>query len=304
MTSFTAKEFIAAEKTKESPLIPEQLGALTAFFLDDTVPTSKIAHDLTRPVISLHEAAEKNPDLLDTFDHGRLWSSLADAVRKLPDFHDKIVDLLVEIQKVSDPANHFASMVDYQSYWTEFAFDFKVPRSNDPERETKRQAWINMNTFCAKISKRRIPQLDERTRAAWLFKESLERAPWEQFHHPDLDEQLDDDPDDEVVAEECAYELECRDVRVLEYWAPAAAAWMKIDAQGIYEMEGKISEADEEGWDPVTWTGPKGWSKERFAYWRERFEWISKVTVLQRSTRKDAAEAAEAMKSVMGEGKK
>lgn len=156
-----------------------------------------------------------------------------------------------------------------------------------------------MNAFCAKISTRRIPELDERQRAAWLFKEALERAPWEQFHHPDIDEQLDEDPDDEVVAEECAYELECRDVRVLEYWAPAAAVWMKIDARGIYEMEGKISEADEEDWDPTMWKGQKGWSKERFAYWIERFEWISKVTVLSRSTRKEAADAAESMENVL-----
>ncbi|KAG5917190.1 hypothetical protein E4U42_007358 [Claviceps africana] len=299
MTSITAQEFIAAEMEKESPLIPEQLKALTTFFTDADVPTSQIAHDLTRPVISLHQAAKKDPELLNTFDHGRLWSSLADAIGQLPDYIDKIVDLVVEIQKVSDPDGHFSSMVDYRQYWTGFAYDFKVPSSNDPEREAKRQAWINMNSFCAKISKLRIPELDERSRAAWVFKETLERAPWEQFHHPDIDEELDEDPDDEVVAENCAYELECRDVRVLEYWAPAAAVWMKIDARGIYEMEGKISEADEQDWNPTTWKGPKGWSKERFAYWMERFEWISKVTVLKRSTRKDAADAAECMKEVM-----
>ncbi|KAG6010972.1 hypothetical protein E4U43_008513 [Claviceps pusilla] len=299
MTSITAQEFIAAEKNKESPLIPEQLEALTTFFTNPNVPVPQIAHDLTRPVISLHEAAKKDPDLLGTFDHGRLWSSLADAIEQLPDFHDKLVDLFVEIQEVSDPDDHFACMTDYQQYWTEFAFDFKVPRSNDPEREAKRQAWINMNAFCAKLSLRRVPEIDERPRAAWVLKEALERAPWEQFHHPDIDEQLDEDPDDEVVAEECAYELECRDVRVLDYWAPAAAAWMKIDARGIYEMEGQMSQADDEDWDPTTWKGPKGWSKERFAYWMERFEWISKVTVLQRSTRKDAADAAENMKAVL-----
>lgn len=175
----------------------------------------------------------------------------------------------------------------------------KVPRSNDPDREAKAQAWVNINAFCAKISTRRIPVLDERERAAWVLKETLERAPWEEFHHSDLDEKLEEYPDDEVVAEEVQYELECRDVRVLEYWAPAAAVWMKIDAKGIYDMEGKISDADEQDWYPTTWKGPKGWSKERFAYWIERFEWISKVTALKMSTRKDAADAAESMKKVV-----
>lgn len=51
----------------------------------------------------------------------------------------------------------------------------KVPRWNDPEWETKRQAWINMKVFCAEISKSRIPQLDERTRAS-----NVERA--DKFH--------------------------------------------------------------------------------------------------------------------------
>lgn len=126
MTSITAQEFIAAEMEKESPLITEQLKALTTFFTNSNVPISQIAHDLTRPVIRLHEAAKKDPDLLDTFDHGRLWSSFADAVGKLPDFHDKLVDLFVEIQKVSDPDDHFGCMIDYQQYWTEFAYDCEL----------------------------------------------------------------------------------------------------------------------------------------------------------------------------------
>ncbi|KAG6105974.1 hypothetical protein E4U31_001090 [Claviceps sp. LM219 group G6] len=96
-------------------------------------------------------------------------------VRKLPGFQNKIVDILVNIQKASDPANHIASILGYQPYRTEFAFDFKVPRWNDPEWETKRQAWINMKVFCAEISKSRIPQLDERTRAS-----NVERA--DKFH--------------------------------------------------------------------------------------------------------------------------
>ncbi|KAG5981692.1 hypothetical protein E4U55_002673 [Claviceps digitariae] len=304
MTTFTGQDFVNYENEKDLPLIPEQLYAIEAFFTDPSVPISQIAHDLTQPVIKLQQEAKKNPGAVKEFDYGRLWSSLTDAIARLPDFIDRIVDLVVEIQKVSDPEDHFGCMIDYQQYWTEFAYDFKVPRSNDPEREFKRQAWINMNIFCAKISLRRIPEMDERQRAAWVFKEALERAPWEQFHHPDIDELLEDDPDDEVVAEECAYELECRDVRVLDYWAPAAAAWMKIDARGIYEMRGKISDSDEEDWDPTLWKGTKGWSKERFAFWLERFEWISKVTALQRSTKQDAADAAESMRKVMEEEEK
>lgn len=322
MSSTTPQDFVAAQEKHEYPLLPEQLQALKAFLTDSGVPASQTAQDLTRPVISLHQKAKTDPSVLSTYEHSTLWRSIADAIRQLPDFNDKLVDLVVEIQKVSDPEDHFSSMSDYQQYWTEFVFDckyvpahisprkhfdastdyclVKVPRSDDPERDSKRQAWTNINAFCAKISTRGVPALDERPRAAWVLKETLERAPWEQFHHPDIDEQLDDDPDDEEVAAECAYELECRDVRVLEYWVPAAAAWVKYNARGIYEMEGKMSQADEEDWEPTTWKGKKGWSKERFAYWTERFEWISKVTALKRGTRKEAANAAKTMKKVAG----
>ncbi|KAK2595215.1 hypothetical protein QQS21_007068 [Conoideocrella luteorostrata] len=299
MSAITPQEFIAAQEKEEYPLIPEQLEALRVFLTDPTVPISQVAQDLTRPVIKLHEEAKKDPDALSNFDHGTLWSSIADAIGKLTDLNDRLVDLVVEIQKIPDPEGHFASMTDYKQHWNEFAYDFKVPRSDDPERDAKRQAWVNINAFCAKLSTRGVPVLDERQRAAWVFKETLERAPWEQFHHPDIDEMLEEDPDDEVVAEDCEYELECRDVRVLEYWVPAAAVWMQIDARGIYKMEGKISEGDEQGWYPTTWKGAPGWSKDRFSFWIERFEWISKVTALKRSTRKVAADAAESMKKVV-----
>lgn len=153
-----------------------------------------------------------------------------------------------------------------------------------------------MNTFCAKLSTYRIPRLDQRSRAAWVMRHTLEKTPWEVFHHADIDEREAEYPDDEVVREWCDYELEVRDVRVLNTWVPAAAAWIKIDGKGIYEMEGPM--IGESEWNPTNWKGPEGWSKERFAYWRERFEWISKVTALDKATRKDAAVAAGLMKEI------
>ncbi|KAG6006791.1 hypothetical protein E4U21_006682 [Claviceps maximensis] len=304
MSGMSIEDFVEAEINKDVPLCLEQMEAFTTFLLDPDVPVSQIADELTSPVIRLHQAAKKDPSLMATFDHERIWNSIADAIGQLPQCIDRLVDLVVEIQTVRDPDDHFGCMIDYRKYWGENAYEFQIPRSYDPAREAKRQAWINMNAFSAKISKHRVPELDDRQHSAWVIKEALERAPWEQYHHPDIDEQLDDDPDDELVADECAYELECRDIRALEYWAPAAAMWLKIDPRGIYEMEGSISEADDEDWYPTMWKGQKGWSKERFAYWMERFEWISKVTVLSRQTRNDAADAARNMREVLEADKK
>lgn len=156
-----------------------------------------------------------------------------------------------------------------------------------------------MNAFCAKLSRSRVPELDQRSRSAWTMKEALEKAPWEQASHPDLEEMLEEDPDDEVVAEEVAYEYECRKITVLEFWVPAAAAWMKNDSQGIYEMQGRISVADEEGWEQTLWTGRKGWSEERFKFWSTRFRLISDMEQLSQSTRAEATHTARCMENVL-----
>ena len=179
-------------------------------------------------------------------------------------------------------------------------FAVREPGFNNPEKEAKRQAWLNMNRFCAKVSKSGIEKLDERRRSGWVFRTTLERTPWEEFHHPDIDERLQEYPDDEVVEEWANYQLDLRDVRNLNSWVPAAAAWIKINVDGIYALNGTEMD-DERDWSPSNWKGDKGWSKVRFRFWRDRFIWISKVTALDKWPRKDAAEAAEVMTGFLGE---
>ncbi|KAK2601873.1 hypothetical protein QQS21_004559 [Conoideocrella luteorostrata] len=296
MATNTPEDFIREQEGEEYPAAPEQLAALKSFLTNPSVSASDAAKDITRPIIEARQKAlNKEPS---DYDFTSLWSTIAEAVRQLTDHNDRLVELVTEIQKVPDQEGYIAFMQDYREHWTEIAFEFKDPPSDDPGLAAKRQAWFNINAFTAKLSAYGIPQLDERPRAAWVLKHTLEEAPWEVFHHPDIDEQLDEDPDDEVVLESAKHELETRDVRVLNNWVPAAALWMKINAKGIYEMQGKMSNADEQNWDPSLWKGVRGWSKERFAFWRERFEWISKVTALERSTRNDATEAAKIMRDV------
>ncbi|GAB0137021.1 hypothetical protein EsDP_00005304 [Epichloe bromicola] len=86
---------------------------------------------------------------------------------------------------------------------------------------------------------------------------------------------------------------------IVAYAHPVSRSHVGHYARGIYELEGKISEADEQNWYPTTWKGPSGWSKARFAYWIERLEWIRKVTALERLTRKEAADAASRQKIVL-----
>jgi hypothetical protein len=167
--------------------------------------------------------------------------------------------------------------------------------STDPNRDAKRQGWLNVNVFSAKLSTYGVPELDERSRAANVLRDTLERTPWEVHHHPDIEEEEENMEEDEYE-EYRRNELELRDVRTLNATVPAAAAWIKINGKGIYEMDGPME--TEYDWDKTNWTGKKGWSKERFHYWRERFEWISKVTALDKATRGEAKTAAELMKQI------
>lgn len=43
------------------------------------------------------------------------------------------------------------------------------------------------------------------------------------------------------------------------------------------------------------WQGSPGWSKERWEFSRQRFEWVASVTALDRRTKNIAREAAEEM---------
>jgi Protein of unknown function (DUF3632) len=165
-----------------------------------------------------------------------------------------------------------------------------------PVLYAKRQAWLNLNLFSIKLSQLGIPEFDDTKRGLGVLRLTLEEAPWEQYNYPEIDEREDeDDPDDEDFLEWKAKELETKDVRTLNGYAPAAAAWIKQLGKVIYEKEGPTGEYD---WIKTKWTGDKVWSKARFHFWRERFEWIASVTALDRKTRNEALSVAELMKKI------
>lgn len=125
MSVVTPEAFIAAQAKKEHPVLPEQLEALKTLLTNPAIPISKVAEDLTAPVLEHHQKTKQDPNISHDFDHATLWESITDAVKQLTDFNDRLVDLVVAIQKIPDPEGHYASMVDYTQYWTEFAYDCK-----------------------------------------------------------------------------------------------------------------------------------------------------------------------------------
>ena len=176
--------------------------------------------------------------------------------------------------------------------------------SREPDRDAKRQAQINQHAFLAKLSAQEIPEYDQIGRAGYTLRSTCELAPWEKVHFPMIEELYDeDDSDNEEDWPKIRDEkLELHSIRTLNAKVPAAAQWIKMTGQRLYEMEGDLS--GEYDWQDEElnskWTGGKGYSKERFAFWRERFEWITTVTALEKSTQRIARECAERMKEIEG----
>lgn len=48
----------------------------------------------------------------------------------------------------------------------------------------------------------------------------------------------------------------------------------------------------------TNWKGKTGWSKERFRFWRDRFQEISHMDLLDEITKEDAKEAAKTMREI------
>ncbi|KAB8199947.1 hypothetical protein BDV34DRAFT_230743 [Aspergillus parasiticus] len=161
-------------------------------------------------------------------------------------------------------------------YLTEFTFNHADHSFNETTRDKERRGFVNANIFTAKLYLRiRRPNKFGYFSGfgSQVLRKTLESAPWEKFHHPSIEAYIEEVEEDWLYNKLCDEELEVIDIRTLNGFGPAAA---EISA-----------------WDK--WTGPAGWSKERWAFWKERFEWISTVTALDRQTRKIATKLVEQM---------
>ena len=169
------------------------------------------------------------------------------------------------------------------------------PLSTDPDYANQLCKTVAWHTFAAKLTASGVPELSFIQYAGrWLWI-GLETVPWEIYHIKDVDLEPEYDEDEEYVERARLKAVERHDIRILNIRVPELAPWIQFVGRQIYEMEGEILY---ENFKATTWTGPKGWSKVRFAYWRERFEWISKVTALDRETRRLARDSVVIMQKI------
>lgn len=125
MAPISYQDFLSTQVKEDYPAAPEQLSALRTLFADPSVPVSQVAEQIARPIVEARQNCLENPEAPDEYRYGILWRTIADAVRQLTEYNDRLVKLVVEIQKVPDPEGYIAFMQDFQEHWTEFAFDCK-----------------------------------------------------------------------------------------------------------------------------------------------------------------------------------
>ena len=101
-----------------------------------------------------------------------------------------------------------------------------------------------------------------------------------------------------------ALEEEYEDGSALDGYIPAAAQWIFYAGSLLYACEDEIV-SDPIGGDPYRggdlWTGKHGFCKERWQFWKVRFEWAA-GSDLQLETKRIAREAVDVMNKIDGAG--
>ncbi|KAF4258532.1 hypothetical protein KXV68_005688 [Aspergillus fumigatus] len=278
--------FITAQSQRDYPAPASMLSAIKSLLVDPSTPPSAAARAAVLGYIQ-----ESNPDP----DYTSLWPLLFATIGKFTEQNDRLVAFVADLQSLTECNGAFSRLDGLSEYMTEFVFDYVDHPFYDPQRDEKRQAWVNANSFAAKLYARgiRANHVGHLRHGGWVLRKTLEKAPWEKFHHEDIEqalEDLDNDEDDEEYCELRDHLLEEIDIRTLNGWVPAAAQWIRYCGKEIYAMEGSMGREF-----PTKWTGSEGWSKERWAFWKKRFEWVSLVTALDRKTRRIAKETVQEM---------
>lgn len=124
-SSKTYQEFIAAQEAEEYPLNSTQLSGLKTLFSDPSVPVSQVAQEVAAPILKALKETPGAP--VDTFI---FWRTIAAAVKELPQYNDRLVELVIELQKIPSPLDYLSYMTDFNQHWTEFEFHSESNLSN------------------------------------------------------------------------------------------------------------------------------------------------------------------------------
>jgi hypothetical protein len=202
------------------------------------------------------------------------------------------------------------------------------PAPSVPNREQLRREEINFNAFLAKacarsrIGSSRSTSSGATTDAAdaydptdmplyavWALRRALEDADWTA---PDAASAIDPQYD----AETKARLTHLATVHVLDGYVAPAAQWVFHAGRRLYDIcsragdksgdksGGEADNDDDDDDDAAAagggqlWTGGAGFSRARWAFWKQRFAWASEQRELAEGTRDVARAAADAMERI------
>jgi hypothetical protein len=114
-SQITPEEFFTTQE-KQNPADSTQLSVLNRLFSDHSVSVSELARLASIPILKDLEKDSNVPPKTDAF-----WRPIANAVKVLPGYHDKLVEFMVELQKIQCPGTY--NMIDgYRQFWAEEAW--------------------------------------------------------------------------------------------------------------------------------------------------------------------------------------
>ncbi|KAI9793195.1 MAG: hypothetical protein M1816_000616 [Peltula sp. TS41687] len=155
------------------------------------------------------------------------------------------------------------------------ALDVPTLTNAAADRVEERQGLQNFNAFEARLT--RDGTCDCRMTAVWALKEALEQEP---------------DPRNP------AYH---RQGPVLDCFVPVAAEWISIAGQAL--LDGGHKDYGGAGDGGRLWKGKRGFSPERWQFWKERFGVISEHEQVSDETKQVAREAKDRMTKIENESK-
>ncbi|GAB1731589.1 hypothetical protein NU195Hw_g7050t1 [Hortaea werneckii] len=223
---------------------------------------------------------------------GLIWATVIICAKEMPDHIEQLVDVLVKIAQLPDAVDEHGSPLTLYGmpiwhrmptlYWdlneTEYN-GFHIPtdeqrqlappaRLNVSSSELIRQL-TNLNLFVAMLSKTRLPAFKFALFALWTMRAALEI------------------PADSVRPEQ-----------PLEAWIPAAAAWIRVTGDQVYDWDHEYPRKAPCRGGPM-WQGKRGFCYERWQLWRSRFQYLgTQDQILDPETRKVAREAADRMAAI------
>ncbi|CAN9457720.1 unnamed protein product [Alternaria sp. RS040] len=217
---------------------------------------------------------------LDDVDFMDLWKSIIHSAKRLTFRngaqvnHNMLVDLVSAFKEHSIPGNEqykylYQEMTDFGMACREALNDSPVAHDGYIDREI--EAWANMNFFFALVAGKHIHDLS--MYALFALREALET--------PAID--------DPMSTANQKYDAN----------VPAAAAWILGYGHDLFRMEKDLTPLDRKQGNPgrggELWKGKAEFSKERWAFWKERFAAIADMEGVSEQTKIDARDAIEGM---------